>query len=134
MSRLRRTDDLRMNRGRDDTGGTRLRLGYMRRREASINDVPIEESQRRVTPGKGELPPIQAALAAGLSTRTAARRGCDRQAAREAVVKYPGSQLAALQERVGAALNRFRAGELDAFGVDVFGVDRVPFHYSRAAE
>jgi nuclear transport factor 2 (NTF2) superfamily protein len=33
-------------------------LGYMRRREASINDVPIEESQRRVTPGEGELPPF----------------------------------------------------------------------------
>lgn len=31
-------------------------LGYMRRREASINDVPIEESERRVTPGQGELP------------------------------------------------------------------------------
>ena len=33
-------------------------LGYMRRREASINDAPIEESQRRVTPGEGELPPF----------------------------------------------------------------------------
>lgn len=31
-------------------------LGYMRRREASINDVPIDASQRRVTPGEGELP------------------------------------------------------------------------------
>ena len=33
-------------------------LGYMRRREASINDVRIDESQRRVTPGEGELPPF----------------------------------------------------------------------------
>ncbi|NUO33837.1 MAG: DUF1348 family protein, partial [Dermatophilaceae bacterium] len=31
-------------------------LGYMRRREASINDVPIDESELRVTPGEGELP------------------------------------------------------------------------------
>jgi len=33
-------------------------LGYMRRREASINDVRIDESERRVTPGEGELPPF----------------------------------------------------------------------------
>ena len=31
-------------------------LGYMRRREASINDVAIGESDLRVTPGEGELP------------------------------------------------------------------------------
>jgi nuclear transport factor 2 (NTF2) superfamily protein len=31
-------------------------LGYMRRREASINDVPIDESELRITPGEGELP------------------------------------------------------------------------------
>jgi len=31
-------------------------LGYMRRREASINDVAISESELRVTPGEGELP------------------------------------------------------------------------------
>ena len=31
-------------------------LGYMRRREASINDVAIEESDLRVTPGEGDLP------------------------------------------------------------------------------
>lgn len=30
-------------------------MGYMARREASINDVAIDESQRRVTPGAGEL-------------------------------------------------------------------------------
>ena len=33
-------------------------LGYMRRREASINDVRIDESELRVTPGEGELPPF----------------------------------------------------------------------------
>jgi hypothetical protein len=53
----------------------------------------------------------------------------DRQSAREAVVNYHESQLAALQERVGAALDRFRAGELDAFEVD-----QVLFQYSRAAK
>ena len=31
-------------------------LGYMRRREASINDVAVDESDLRVTPGEGELP------------------------------------------------------------------------------
>lgn len=31
-------------------------LGYMARREASINDVPITETELRVTPGEGELP------------------------------------------------------------------------------
>lgn len=33
-------------------------LGYMRRREASINDVAIDEADQRVTPGEGELPPF----------------------------------------------------------------------------
>jgi nuclear transport factor 2 (NTF2) superfamily protein len=33
-------------------------LGYMRRREASINDVPITASELRITPGEGELPPF----------------------------------------------------------------------------
>ncbi|AKT50648.1 nuclear transport factor 2 family protein [Arsenicicoccus sp. oral taxon 190] len=31
-------------------------LGYMRRREASINDTRIDESDRHVTPGEGDLP------------------------------------------------------------------------------
>lgn len=31
--------------------------GYMTRREASINDAPIEESERRVAPGSDDLPP-----------------------------------------------------------------------------
>lgn len=30
--------------------------GYMARREASVNDVEIEQSDLRVTPGTGELP------------------------------------------------------------------------------
>lgn len=30
--------------------------GYMARREASINDRAIEASERRITPGEGELP------------------------------------------------------------------------------
>jgi len=52
----------------------------------------------------------------------------DRQAAREAVAKYHEIQLAALVERVGSAIDRFRDGQLDAFDVD-----QVLFHYSRAA-
>ena len=37
--------------------------------------------------------------------------------------------MASVQERVGTALERFRAGELDAFEVD-----QVLFQYSRAAK
>lgn len=33
-------------------------LGYMRRREASINDVAIAEADLRVTPGEGEIGPF----------------------------------------------------------------------------
>lgn len=53
----------------------------------------------------------------------------DRQAAREAVAKYHEIQLAALVERVGSAIDRFRDGQMDAFDVD-----QVLFHYSRAAK
>ena len=52
----------------------------------------------------------------------------DRQAAR-AVAAYHEIQIAALVERVGAAIDRFRGGQLDAFAVD-----QVLFHYSRAAK
>ena len=42
---------------------------------------------------------------------------------------YHESQLAELVQRVGAAIDRFRDGELDAFDVD-----QVLFQYSRAAK
>ena len=45
------------------------------------------------------------------------------------MAEYHERQLAALVERVGAAIDRFRDGELDAFGVD-----QVLFQYSRAAK
>ena len=53
----------------------------------------------------------------------------DRQGAREAVAAYHESQMAALVERVGAAIDAFRGGEMDAFGVD-----QALFQYSRAAK
>lgn len=53
----------------------------------------------------------------------------DRQAAREAVAEYHGDQLAALVERVGAAIDGFRGGQLDPFDVD-----QALFQYSRAAK
>jgi ABC-type transporter Mla subunit MlaD len=53
----------------------------------------------------------------------------DRQAARDAVAAYHGDQLAALVERVAAAIDRFRASELDAFDVD-----QALYQYSRAAK
>ncbi len=53
----------------------------------------------------------------------------DRRAAREAVASYHGSQSAALVERVGAAIDRFRDGELNALDSD-----QVLIQYSRAAK
>ena len=53
----------------------------------------------------------------------------DRHAARQAVAAYHETELAALVERVGAAIDRFRDGELDALGVD-----QALFQYSRAAK
>jgi hypothetical protein len=45
------------------------------------------------------------------------------------VAKYHESQMAALLEHAGDAIDQFRAGELDAFEVD-----QVLFQYSRAAK
>jgi hypothetical protein len=53
----------------------------------------------------------------------------ERRAAREAVAEYHEARLAELVEHVGDAVDRFRAGELDAFEVD-----EVIFQYSRAAK
>lgn len=53
----------------------------------------------------------------------------ERRAARALVGEYHDAQLGELVERVGDAIDRYRAGELDAFEVD-----RVLFQYSRAAK
>ena len=53
----------------------------------------------------------------------------ERRAAREAVAAYHEAQLAALVQRVGEAVDSFRAGELDAFDTD-----QILFQYSRAAK
>jgi hypothetical protein len=53
----------------------------------------------------------------------------DRQAAREAVAGYHESQLTALVQHVGDAIDRFRGGELDAFDVD-----QAISQYARAAK
>jgi hypothetical protein len=53
----------------------------------------------------------------------------ERRAAREVVAAYHEAQLGELVARVGEALDRFRAGELDAFDAD-----QVIFQYSRAAK
>jgi hypothetical protein len=52
-----------------------------------------------------------------------------RRAAREAVSEYHEARLAELVHRVGDGIDRFRAGELDAFEAD-----QVIFQYSRAAK
>lgn len=53
----------------------------------------------------------------------------ERQAARAVVAAYHEDQLAVLVERVGVAIDRFRSGQLDAFGAD-----HALFQYSRAAK
>jgi len=53
----------------------------------------------------------------------------ERQAAREAVAAYQEARLAELVEHVGRAIDRFRAGELDAFAAD-----QVLYQYSRSAK
>lgn len=53
----------------------------------------------------------------------------ERRAAREAVAAYHEAQLAVLVEQVGSAVDRFRRGELDAFGAD-----QALFQYARAAK
>jgi hypothetical protein len=53
----------------------------------------------------------------------------ERREARSVVADYHDAQLAELISHVGAAIDRHRAGELDAFDVD-----RVVFQYSRAAK
>jgi hypothetical protein len=53
----------------------------------------------------------------------------ERQAARSVVADYHDEQLRELVQHVGHAIERYRAGELDAFEVD-----RVLFQYSRAAK
>lgn len=53
----------------------------------------------------------------------------ERKAARSVVADYHNAQLSELVMRVGDAIDRYRAGELDAFEVD-----RVLFQYSRAAK
>ena len=53
----------------------------------------------------------------------------ERQAAREAVATYHEARLAELIRHVGEAVDRFLAGELDAFETD-----QILFQYSRAAK
>ena len=53
----------------------------------------------------------------------------ERQAAREAVGAYHEACLEELVQHVGEAVDRFRAGEIDAFEFD-----EVMFQYSRAAK
>ena len=53
----------------------------------------------------------------------------ERRAARSVIAKYHEVQLELLVARVGDAIDRHRAGDLDAFDVD-----EVLFQYSRAAK
>ena len=52
----------------------------------------------------------------------------DRRAAQERVSAYHQAQLAGLLGHIGAAIDRYRAGEIDAYAVD-----ETIHHYHRAA-
>lgn len=67
------------------------------------------------------MPPEVSSLAF-MSTKS------ERRAAREVVAAYHEARLGELVGRVGEALDRFRADDLDAFATD-----QVIFQYSRAA-
>jgi hypothetical protein len=56
-------------------------------------------------------------------------REAERRASRDVVTAYHEAQLALLVERLGDEIDRFHAGQLDAFDVD-----EVIFQYSRAAK
>ena len=53
----------------------------------------------------------------------------ERRTARAVVAEYHEAELGDLVARVGEAVDRYRAGELDSFDVD-----RVLFQYTRAAK
>jgi hypothetical protein len=67
--------------------------------------------------------------ACSLATLVLVSDKSQRRAARVVVADYHHAQLEGLVARVGEALDRYRAGELDAFEVDL-----VLFQYSRAAK
>lgn len=91
---------------------------------------PGTASFRRVS-AQGSRTPSQLPCAA--TTRPVYPRNVsarsDRRAARETVAAYHEEQLGELVRRVQPAIERFRAGEIDAFEVD-----EVIFQYSRAAK
>jgi len=67
---------------------------------------------------------------AGLLSSLALASGkSERRAARSVVADYHRAQLGELVARVGEAVDRYRAGELDPFDVD-----QILFQYSRAAK
>ena len=72
-----------------------------------------------------EYRPASVALVASVRMSTKS----ERRAAREEVAAYHQARLAELVQRVGEAVDRFRAGELDAFEAD-----QIIFQYSRSAK
>jgi hypothetical protein len=76
----------------------------------------------------GWLSPGPAAGLAGTRYRPIVATKAERRAARERVSAYHQAQLAELLSHVGAAIDRYRAGEIDAYAVD-----ETIHHYHRAA-
>ena len=65
---------------------------------------------------------------AGTRYRPIVATNAERRAARERVSAYHQAQLAELLSHVGAAIDRYRTGEIDAYAVD-----ETIHHYHRAA-
>jgi hypothetical protein len=88
--------------------------------------------RRTATPGLRRRPPRIwhcPGASCSISSLVTVSSKSERRAAREAVAAYHEGQLAALVERVGEAVDRFRNGDLDAFEAD-----QAVFQYSRAAK
>lgn len=82
---------------------------------------------RAVTPARRLRAPARGAVP--VSSLVSVSDKSERRAARSVVAGYHEAELGALVARVGEAVDRYRAGELDAFEVD-----QVLFQYSRAAK
>jgi hypothetical protein len=72
---------------------------------------------------------ISVAPAAGVTSLVGMAGRAERRAAREAVAAYHEAELSALIRRAGDAIDRFSAGDLDAFETD-----QDLFQYGRAAK
>jgi hypothetical protein len=92
--------------------------------QESRNVTIADHSHRAISAGGPRLRvgPLKHGTVRGMATKA------ERRAARERVSAYHESQLAGLLGRVGTEIDRYRAGEIDAYAAD-----ETIHHYHRAA-